>query len=112
MVEHKQQIVSSNNPDLPPETVVVLGKTFKVHLIEPDEKEDSDGEMDLGTQRISIRLQPSPEYNSDTMLHEIIHAVDEMLTLGLKEKQVHQLSVGLISVFTQNKDLMAWMLKN
>jgi hypothetical protein len=97
--------------DLPPETINVLGKTFTVHLIEPDQSEDEDGSMILLDQRINIRLQPAAEYNSDTMLHELIHAVDEMLLLKLKEPQVHQLAVGLMSIFNQNKELMEWMLK-
>lgn len=96
--------------DLPPETVTVLGKTFDIHLLEPDESEDEDGSMMLAEQRINIRLQPATEYNSDTMLHELIHAVDEMMLLKLKENQVHHLSLGLISIFKQNKELMEWML--
>ncbi len=97
--------------DLPPETIDILGKTFTIKLLEPDEHEDCDGLMDLSQQVIYVRLQPGTHYNSDTVLHEIIHAVDETLLLNMKEKQVALLATGLIAVLRQNKELTDWLLK-
>jgi hypothetical protein len=97
---------------LPPETVDVLGRRFKVKLLEPDESEDDDGYMEIGTQTIGLRLQPGLNYNQDTLLHEITHAVDETLLLGMKERQVHLLATGILAVLKQNKELTAWLLKD
>ncbi len=93
----------------PPSTIDILGKKFTVKLLGPDD--DNDGHMDLSTQEIGIRLQPAKEYNQDTGLHEVIHAVDEILSIGLKEKQVHQMAAGLIAVLKHNPDFIAWLLK-
>jgi hypothetical protein len=96
---------------MPPEIVDVLGKKFTIKILTPDEIEDCDGYMELAAQVIAIRLQPANDYNHDTMLHEIIHAIDETLGLGMKEKQVHQLAVGITAVLKQNPELTAWLLK-
>jgi hypothetical protein len=94
-----------------PKTIDVLGKKFTIEALKPDEYEECDGFMSLPQQVIGIRLQPAMDYNHDTMFHEITHAVDEILGLGLKEKQVHQLSAGLIAVLKQNKELTEWLLR-
>lgn len=97
--------------DLPPEKIDILGKKFTIKLLEPEEQEDSDGYMELSKQVIAIRLQPANDYNHDTGLHEVIHAIDEILRLKLKEHQVHQLASGLIAVLKQNPLFVEWLLK-
>jgi len=37
----------------------------------------------------------SREQTEDTLLHEVIHGIDERLKLGLKEEMVHRLATGL-----------------
>lgn len=97
--------------DLPPETINVLGKTFTLKQILPDEHESCDGYMDISGQVIGWRPQPGADYNHDTVFHEITHAVDDTLLLGLKEKQVHLIASGLLAVLKQNKELAAWLLQ-
>lgn len=96
---------------LPPKSIDILGKKFEIKLLEPGEQDNCDGYMSLSEQIIAIRLQPAKDYNHDTGFHELIHAVDEILGLGLKEKQVHQLAAGLIAVMKQNPDFIEWLLK-
>jgi hypothetical protein len=100
-----------DNVELPPKKIDILGKKFTIKLLQPDEQENCDGYMNLSEQIIAIRLQPANDYNHDTGFHEMVHAVDEILSIGLKEKQVHQLSAGLIAVLKQNPDFIAWLLK-
>jgi hypothetical protein len=96
----------------PPLELDILGKKFTVKILNPNEEDpDDDGHMDLAKQEIGIRLQPAKEYNQDTGLHEVIHAVDEILSIGLKEKQVHQLAAGLIAVLKHNPEFIAWLMK-
>lgn len=45
----------------------------------------------------------SEEKEAATFLHELCHLVDENLRIGLKEKQVELLSVGLYHIMTDNK---------
>ena len=95
-----------------PDSVEVLGRTFKVRLMAPDEHTDADGMMELDKQLISLRLNHSEEYNKDTTLHEIIHAIDEVMNLGMEEHQVHLMAVGLISVLAKNPELSKWLISN
>jgi hypothetical protein len=43
------------------------------------------------------------QYMACTLLHEIIHHVDDKLTIGLKEVQVDRLATGLYQVLKDNK---------
>jgi len=102
---------SNESPDdLPPDTLDIFGKRFTIKLLEPDESDDCDGYMDLGKSEIGLRIQESNDYNKDTLLHEVVHAIDETLNLKLKESQVHQLAVGLLAVLKQNKKFSQWLL--
>lgn len=105
----KSVAVETNEVFNPPSSIIILGKKFTVKLLGPSD--DNDGHMDLSKQEIGIRLQSANEYNQDTGLHEVIHAVDEILSIGLKEKQVHQLAAGLIAVIKHNPEFVAWLLK-
>jgi hypothetical protein len=40
---------------------------------------------------------------AETLLHEIIHGVDESLMLKLSENKVNLLAAGLVTVFRDNK---------
>ena len=46
----------------------------------------------------------------ESLLHEIIHSIDNRLDLALKEKVVGQLSVGLFETMLDNMKLMKWIL--
>ncbi len=96
---------------VPPSTINILGKKFTIICMQPDCEHTGDGYMELQTQQIGVRLQPANDYNQDTGLHEVIHAVDEILSIGLKEKQVHQLAAGLIAVIKNNPDFVEWLTK-
>lgn len=96
--------------DSPPEIIDILGKRFKLLQLAPDEHEDCDGYMELAAQVIGWRPQPASDYNHDTVFHEVTHAVDEILCLGLKERQVHLIASGLLAVLKQNKELATWLL--
>ena len=95
----------------PPSKISILGKKFTVKILGPNEVDYNDGYMDLGKQEIGVRLQPANDYNQDTGLHEVVHAVDEILSIGLKEKQVHQLAAGLLAVFKHNPEFIEWLMK-
>ena len=97
-------------PELP-KIIDVLGKKFKVIQIQESdtEYENDSGFMHLSNQEIGIRMYSAGDINHDTILHEVIHAVDEILHLRMKENQVHQLAAGLIAVLKQNKELAKWL---
>jgi hypothetical protein len=43
------------------------------------------------------------QYMAVTLLHEIIHHLDDKLSMGLKEAQVDRLAVGIYQVLKDNK---------
>jgi hypothetical protein len=94
-----------------PKSIKVLAKPFSVHVLLPGQEEEVDGLMKLDRQEVWVRLVHAKEQAQDTLLHEIIHAVDESLTIGLREKQVHQLAAALLGVFKDNPEFVAWILK-
>lgn len=95
----------------PPSKIDILGKKFTVRILDPEDDGPNDGHMDLAKQEIGILLQPANDYNQDTGLHEVIHAIDEIISIGLRERQVHQLAAGLIAVIKHNPEFIAWLLK-
>lgn len=94
-----------------PTTAKVLGKTFNLKVLVPGQNEDVDGLMCLSRQEIWVRLLHAKEQSQDSMLHELIHAVDESLCLGMRERQVFALAAGLLAVLKDNPALTEWILK-
>jgi len=56
--------------------------------------------------RVTIEILDglSPSITSATMFHELVHAVDESLGLGLTEKAVRGVEVGMCSILQQNPE--------
>lgn len=47
----------------------------------------------------------------DTIIHELVHAIEETAGLGLKERQVLGLGGGLYALIKENPGLILWLLK-
>lgn len=58
---------------------------------------------------IDYSLDQSITQLRDTVLHEIIHAVDFSMYLGLEERQVHALAAGLLGVLRDNPQLTQFL---
>ena len=107
--------MSENDSVKLPAHIKVLGKKFKVKDLtsENDEGfEDCEGYMDYRSQEIAVRTDVGLGYSQDTLLHEVIHAVEESLDLRFTEKQVFQLAAGLLGVLKENKEFTDWLLQN
>jgi hypothetical protein len=98
----------------------ILGKWFGVAYINPDhvawKGEDLAGRVDPDRQRILIREGQPLESEQDTVLHEVIHAVDAAMSgeedQELDEAQVTRLATGLLAVFKRNPGFTKWLLKS
>ena len=55
--------------------------------------------------RIEISTSHSLDTQKCALVHEILHGIDEMYKLGLKESQVEQLTKGLYQVIKDNPDM-------
>jgi hypothetical protein len=86
-----------------PRQVRIIGKTYSILWTSGKPLDDGDlGELDPATQRMSIRVGQPLEQEQDTVLHEVIHAIDNELNLGLREAQVRSLATGVLAVMKDN----------
>lgn len=90
-------------------TLDILGTkwTIKVYPFENDDH----GETLFDKAEIHINSKKPPAMFYETMLHEVIHAVDITCNLSLTEPQVHNLAVYLRTVFKSNPKFAKWVIK-
>lgn len=91
------------------ESIKIIGKNYSV-------KEDPellhDGKFGFSNSRTqSITYSPGQAHDQvrDTVIHEIIHAIDFGVHLELKEEQVHALAAGLYATLNDNPELTKWL---
>lgn len=64
------------------------------------------GEIDLLQRAIKIDSDMTPQDKQETLLHEIIHGIDEFMRIGLEEEQVKKLGAALAMVLIDNPGLI------
>jgi len=92
-----------------PKTLKILGKPFTVRWLTEGLDPDLNGECDSDKQLITVRAGQPLEQEQDTLLHELIHAVDEAVDSRLTESQVKRLATGLLAVFKDNQRLTPYL---
>lgn len=60
------------------------------------------GQIHYLPQKIILNTDASEEQKKTTLLHELIHAMDEMYSIGLKEKQVEKLGNAFYMLLRDN----------
>lgn len=93
-----------------PKTLKVIGKRYKVRVVEKVDEEDSDGESCPITQVVTVKREQGFEQARDTGLHEAVHAVDHQMHLNLTEEQVIGLGTGILALLRENKAFVRWLL--
>ena len=89
-----------------PENLRIIGKDYKITR---KHKQGSVGECDDYIQEINVDPEYPLQSQQDTLLHEIIHAVDYAVKTKLSEEQVSALATGLYAVFNDNQHLLGWI---
>ena len=56
-------------------------------------------------ERILLNSGASGEAKKAALMHETIHVIDEMFQIGLEEKQVEQLGVGIYNLIRDNPEM-------
>lgn len=88
----------------------ILGKPYSVNYVTGDPlAEDEVGECNDNKQALYIRDGQVQENEQDTVLHEITHAIDEQMQIGLKEEQVRRVATGLLAVLKDNPGLALYL---
>lgn len=93
-----------------PDSVNILFKNYAVSYENTmrDEKGNTlYGQIDYIEQKITLNRAAKDEQAEATLLHEVIHGIDELYNIGLKEKQVEKLAVGLYMLIRDNPEMFA-----
>lgn len=89
----------------------ILGKPFQIFQYS-EAPEPILGFCETYLQKISVLKGLPTETEQETFLHEVIHAVEEQLSLGMTENQVYALACGLYAVYKNNLKPLRNYLKN
>lgn len=89
------------------EYVKILYKNYEVaeEINLHDENGDLYGQIHYLPERILLNKDASEEQKKATLIHEVIHGLDEMYNIGLKEKQVEKLGNAFYMLIHDNPDM-------
>lgn len=95
-----------------PKKVKIGWKEYKILEQAPDEALIDGGTICYGQvfydrQEIYINKNYRKKHKKATLLHEVIHAIDEQYSIDLKEEQVVSLTHGLMSVLKDNPEILS-----
>lgn len=63
------------------------------------------GQIHYLPEKILLNTDAKEEQKKSTLLHELVHAMDEIYSMGLKEEQVEKLGSALYMLQKDNPDL-------
>lgn len=89
-----------------PGAIRIMGKDYEVKVFEDFE---NCGECDDLKQMLKIQASMPMTLEQDTLLHEVIHALDFNMKTHMKERQVSALASGLIAVFRDNPAFVSYL---
>jgi hypothetical protein len=93
-----------------PKSLKIIGKRYKLRIVEKVDDEDSDGESCPVDQVIKVKEAHGFENARDTALHEAIHGVDHQMHLALTEQQVEGLGTGMLALLRENPAFVRWLM--
>ena len=87
-----------------PASLSIVGREVPVKVV--DELPNQLGEYSYEEYSIKIKSGQHPLAEMDTLLHECIHAIDDCFQLKMSERQVYCLSVGVLALLRDNRDML------
>ena len=85
----------------------ILGKVYAVQFVE---REGGDyGECFADQCRIEVATYQCMAQQRDTLLHEVLHAVDHEMHSGMSEPQIRRVATGLLAVLRHNPAFAAFL---
>ncbi len=92
------------------QSVKVGGLVLPVRVLDeiPVEGGNASGQWlyETGELHVSRSRNPSEAEQRETLLHEVLHVIDEALGIGLRERQIHALGHALHALLVDNPGLM------
>tara|TARA_R100000664_G_C2753066_1_gene140442 strand:- start:423 stop:731 length:309 start_codon:yes stop_codon:yes gene_type:complete len=90
-------------------TIKILGVPIKVMLVKYGEEDDSVyGQYDPETYTIELNADSSPLHQKITLVHEILHVIEDLLGLEMEHKDVYSISQTAWGIAEDNKELREW----
>lgn len=80
----------------------ILGNEYEIIEADATIMDDKIGLCDTINHRIYLREGLNQSVLKSTLIHEIIHAIDLAMQIGLEEKQVEALGNGLFAIMKDN----------
>lgn len=93
-----------------PDTVKILFKKYTVcrdNNMRDDKGNLLYGQIDHIEQLITLNEDAGLEQQKATLIHEMVHGLDELYGIGLKEKQVEKLGTALYMMVRDNPEMFA-----
>ena len=93
-----------------PDTVKILFKKYTVcrdNNMRDDKGNRLYGQIDHIEQLITLNEDAGLEQQKATLMHEMVHGLDDLYSIGLKEKQVEKLGTALYMLVRDNPEMFA-----
>lgn len=87
----------------------ILGKTWNCRFVDPIPGHNIFGMYMADRCEIHLVKTQDPEQLADTLLHEVLHAIDYTLNMDLTEHQIHVLAAALYAVIADNPELISYL---
>ena len=87
-----------------PTSLSIVGREVPVKVV--NELPNQLGEYSYEEYSIKIKSGQHPLAEMDTLLHECIHAIDDCFQLKMSERQVYCLSVGVLALLRDNRNML------
>ena len=96
----------------------VLGKVARCYLVPsghenlrdfPDDPEPGYGRYEENSLQIYVAEGQVLDQEQDTLLHELWHLIDDLLEVGLSEKQIVKLTTAWLAVLKENPKLITYL---
>lgn len=99
-----------------PTEVDILNLTYKINWMEPPEESGAEqlGLCDFQEQIISVTKSLPRQSRAETLLHEIIHAINHGMGAPNKideEKFTGKMSIGMATAIKQSPEVWKWIMK-
>lgn len=88
-------------------SIFIFGKQYSINYVDAVDHEDNSGECNIRAGEIRILNTLSEAQKNDTLLHEILHIISDELCLGMSERQVTAMAVGLYAVYKENNIIVS-----
>ena len=97
-----------------PKSITILGQRWAIQQYPRQmERPDEQGFCDVENGKLFYKMAESSDLNRDTILHEILHGIENLMDLDLEEREVRLMATGLLDVMRDpaNAAFWAWVME-